>query len=287
MEKIILYYKFCIIDQPDIISLWQEELCLRLGLKGRIIISPIGINGTLGGKLANLKAYKKALKRLPLFENIEYKWSSGSADDFPKLSVKVRPEPVSLNAPAQFDVFNSSQGLSPTQWHNYLQKNPQTLVLDARNSYESDIGYFKVDNLIKPKIKTFKDIKPIIDQLPKEQPILTYCTGDIRCEYLSAYMQDQGFKTVHHLQGGIIKYGQKYKDEGLWQGKCYVFDKRMKIGFSNQSKDLGQCFQCQRPTSDQVNCDDCNRQLVACRPCLQQGLYHCQNPAVSSQARRQ
>ncbi|MCY3804351.1 MAG: rhodanese-like domain-containing protein [Candidatus Saccharibacteria bacterium] len=286
MKKIILYYKFCSIDQPKVIQLWQNELCQRLNLRGRIIVSSIGINGTLGGNLSNLKAYKKAMKALDIFSDIEYKLTDGSEFDFPKLSVKVRPEPVTLEAIKEFNAFNSSKGLSPKQWHEYLTEHPQTLVLDARNYYESEIGSFKVDNLIKPKIKTFKDIKPIVAKLPKDQPILTYCTGDVRCEYLSAYMQSEGFKTVHHLRGGIIKYGQTYGDGGLWQGKCYVFDRRMQLGFSKKAQDIAQCLVCQNKTSDQVNCDDCNRQLVVCLNCQKQPYYHCQNPTVSSRTRK-
>ena len=285
MQKIILYYKFCSIDQPELIKLWQWELCLRLNLSGRIIISKIGINGTLAGDLGALKAYKKAMKGLELFSDIEYKWTDGLKSDFPKLSVKVRSEPVTLEAEKPFDTLNSSKGLSAKQWHDYLIKHPQTLVLDARNYYESEIGNFKVKNLIKPKIRAFKDIKPIVADLPKDQPILTYCTGDIRCEYLSAYMQSEGFKTVHHLRGGIIKYGQTYQDKGFWQGTCYVFDRRMQIGFSEASQDIARCLVCQSHTSAQVNCDDCNQQLVVCLSCQSQPYYHCKNPTVSSKAR--
>lgn len=285
MQRIILFYKFIKINDPQAICLWQKELCLRLKLKGRLIVSPIGINGTLGGSLTSLKAYKKALKQFDDFRDIEYKWSEGNIDDFPKLSVKVRSEPVTLDPQKQFDAFNASVGLSASEWHKYLEKHPETIVLDARNYYESDIGSFKAKNLIKPPIKTFKEIKKVVHRLDKDQPVLTYCTGDIRCEYLSAYMQDIGFKKVHHLKGGIIKYGQKYKDKGLWQGKCYVFDKRMKLGFSEKSVDLAECLVCSKKTSEQVNCDDCNRQLVVCLNCQKQPYRHCQNPTVSSKKR--
>ena len=286
MDRIILYYKFVELKDPKAVCLWQTELCQRLNLRGRIIIAKSGINGTLGGKLADLKAYKKANKGFQPFKDIEYKTSQGNCSDFPKLSVKVRSELVTLNSVKDFDVYNSTLGLTAEEFHNYLVDNPNTLVLDARNYYESEIGHFKVNNLLKPQIKAFKDIKEVVVNLPKDQPVLTYCTGDVRCEYLSAYMKDLGFKTVHHLQGGIIKYGQKYKDTGLWQGKCYVFDKRMKIGFSQKAADISQCLVCKVKSSDQVNCDDCNRQLVVCQSCQNKSpYYHCQNPTVSSSTR--
>ena len=153
---------------------WQRELCTRLGLKGRIIVSKHGINGTLGGHIDNLKLYKRAMNGTQTFKDIEYKWSNGQADDFPKLSIKVRDELVTLAPGEEFDVFNKSKGLRPKQWHEYMEKNPDVIVLDARNEYESDIGVFKSKNLVAPKIKTFKEIKKTIEELPKDKPILTY-----------------------------------------------------------------------------------------------------------------
>lgn len=278
MERIILFYRFCDLADPLMTRLWQEALCQRLNLKGRLIISKDGINGTLGGQLKDLKAYKKANNEVPAFRGIDYKWSIGQGDDFPKLSVKVRDELVTLAAEKKFNPLRPGRGLTPQQWHQYLVDNPETLVLDARNYYESELGYFKVKNLIKPAIKTFKEIKPLLKKLPKDKPILTYCTGDVRCEYLSAYMKAEGFDQVYHLDGGIIKYGQAYKDEGFWRGKCYVFDKRMKLSFSEGASDLAKCLVCADKTSTQVNCDDCNRQLPVCSSCQNTTYNHCQSP---------
>lgn len=270
-SKIILYYKFVPLPDPVTAMYWQRELCEKLNLKGRIIVSEQGINGTVGGTLKEVKAYVKAMNLHPLFKKINYKWSDGSANDFPRLSVKVRPELVTLAPDEQFDVFNSSKGLKPKAWHEYIAKNPDAIILDARNDYESDIGAFKGKNVIKPKIKTFKDIKPHLDKLPKDQPVLTYCTGDVRCEYLSAYMKHKGFPEVYHLDGGVAKYGQQFGDDGHWEGKLYVFDKRMKLAFSENSKDIGQCVHCGNNTSNHENCADvsCNRLVLVCKICHQ------------------
>lgn len=269
MEKIILYYRFVPLNDPLTVMHWQRELCERYNLKGRIIVASQGINGTLGGDIKGLKAYVKAMNLHPSFKGTEYKWSDGSAEDFPKLSVKVRKELVTLAPDEQFDVFNSTKGLRPKAWHDYLEKNPDAIILDARNDYESDIGAFKGKNVIKPKIKTFRDIKPQLEKIPKDKPILTYCTGDIRCEYLSAYMKHKGFNEVYHLDGGIVKYGEQFGDDGHWEGKCYVFDKRMKLSFSDKSKDIGICVHCSKPTSDHINCADmsCNQLVLVCSSC--------------------
>lgn len=254
---------------------WQRNLCQRLGLKGRIIISEHGINGTLGGSIDDVKMYIRDMNKHPQLKKIQYKWSDGSASDFPKLSVKVRDELVTLAPGEKFDVFNSTKGLKPKAWHEYLEKNPDAIVLDARNDYESEVGAFKGKNVIKPKIKNFRDIKPHLKRLPKDQPILTYCTGDIRCEYLSAYMKHKGFGEVYHLDGGIAKYGQEYGDNGHWEGKLYVFDKRMKLAFSDNSRDIGVCVHCGYKTSDHINCGDkaCNKLVLVCGKCNQIQTY--------------
>ena len=269
MEKVILYYKFVAVPDPETVKFWQRNLCERYGLQGRIIVAEQGINGTLGGSIDGLKAYIKEMNVHPLFKKIEYKWSEGSAKDFPRLSVKVRPELVSLAPDEKFDVFNSTKGLRPKQWHEYIQQNPDVLILDARNDYESDIGAFKGNNVVKPKIGAFRDIKKELAKLPKDKPILTYCTGDIRCEYLSAYMKHKGFEEVYHLDGGIGKYGEEYGDKGFWEGKCFGFDERMSIPFSDQAQDIGECWHCQSKTSSYVNCinKQCNKLILLCNNC--------------------
>lgn len=266
-ERIILFYKFVPVIDPDMTRNWQRELCARLGLKGRVIINEHGINGTLGGPVKSLREYKKAMTETGTFKGIQYKWSDGGAKHFPKLSVKVRAELVTLEPNEEFDVFNQGTALTPRQWHDYLEQNPDAIVLDARNEYESNIGTFKT--AIKPKIKNFRDIKPELEKLPKDKPVLTYCTGDIRCEYLTAYMKHSGFEDVYHLDGGIAKYGEEFGDDGHWEGKLYVFDKRMNIGFSDKAKDIAVCVHCGKNTSRQENCSvpDCHLQTVMCTEC--------------------
>ena len=269
MQKIILYYKFVPLPDPTMTMRWQRELCTRLNLKGRIIIAAHGINGTLGGELKDLKAYVREMNDTKELKGIEYKWSDGSRDDFPKLSVKVRKELVTLLPNEAFNVFDKGTPLRPEAWHQYIEEHPDSIILDARNDYESEIGAFK--GAIKPKIKNFRDIKETLNELPKDEPILTYCTGDIRCEYLSAYMKHKGFKDVYHLDGGIVKYGEKYKDSGHWEGKCYVFDRRISVAFSETAKDIGSCSRCSAETSNYENCSikTCNRLVLLCEVCAE------------------
>lgn len=275
MQKVILFYKFVPVPDPATVMFWQRNLCERLNLKGRLIIAEQGINGTLSGDINDVKMYIRDMNKHPLFKKIQYKWSDGKGNDFPRLSVKVRPELVTLAPDETFDVFNSTKGLKPAAWHKYIEEHPDVLILDARNDYESDIGAFKAKNVIKPKIKNFRDIKPELEKLPKDQPILTYCTGDIRCEYLSAYMTHKGFDEVYHLDGGIVKYGQEFGDEGHWEGKLFVFDDRLNIGFSEKSKDIGACVHCNNKTSNHINCADvsCNQLILVCENCADKTSY--------------
>jgi UPF0176 protein len=275
MQKIILYYKFSAVKDPQMAMRWQRELSQRLNLQGRVIISEHGINGTLGGEIEDLKSYVHEMNLTTDFKGIEYKWSDGRREDFPKLSIKVRKELVTLDPGEDFDVFDKGTPLRPKQWHDYLEKHPDAIIFDARNNYESQVGKFK--NAITPDIKTFKDVKAELEKLPKDQPVLTYCTGDIRCEYLSAYMKHTGFQDVYHLDGGIVKYGQEFGDDGFWEGKCYVFDKRMSVAFSGDSKDIAACVNCGKQTSHQENCADvsCNLQFVVCEKCAKDAKVSC------------
>ncbi len=277
MKKIILYYKFVPIDDPETVMHWQRQLCEAHGLKGRIIISKHGINGTLGGPVEGLKAYKKAMNLHSKFKKIMYKWSEGSDEDFPRLSVKVRDEIVTFLAPDELKVDESGvigggKHLKPEQVNELVEKRGDDVVfMDGRNAYEAKIGKFK--NAVVPNTRTTRDFlqeleKPEMQKL-KDKPIVTYCTGGIRCEILSSLMKNRGFSEVYQVDGGIAKYGEKYKDEGHWEGKLYVFDKRMSVAFSDKSKDIGECSHCGSKTSNFINCADksCNDLVLVCSKC--------------------
>ncbi len=276
MEKIILFYKFVPITDPTTVMYWQRALCEKLNLKGRIIISPHGINGTLGGDLKSLKYYTREMKSHPKFENITYKWSTGGTEHFPKLKVKVKTEIVAFDAADEIivgenGIENGGKHLKPQQLHKLVQeRGDEVLFYDGRNMYEAQIGRFK--NAIIPKVVTSKDFKEDLENGEiskyKDKPIVTYCTGGIRCEILSAMMINRGFNEVYQMDGGIVKYGEKFGDDGMWEGKLFVFDDRMKIGFSDKSKDIASCEKCGEKTSNQINSTNVRRRLhVICEEC--------------------
>lgn len=286
MEKIILYYKFVPVLDPEMARLWQTELCQKLGLKGRIIISRHGINGTLGGSLKSLRAYKSSMNKTVVFKGIKYKWSDGAADNFPRLSVKVRDEIVSFQAADELvvdekGIVNGGKHIKPEEVHALLEERGDEVVFfDGRNKYEAEIGRFK--GAIVPEVETTRDFVDELEkpeyQALKDRPVVTYCTGGIRCEVLSALMINRGFKEVYQIDGGIVKYGEKYGDSGQWEGKLHVFDDRMTVAFSDKAKDIGSCVHCQAKTSSYINCSDksCNKLILICSGCRESSVPHSQ-----------
>lgn len=277
MQKIILYYKFIPVADPTMTMRWQRELCTRLNLKGRVLISEHGINGTLGGDIENLRQYKREMNKSVIFKGITYKWSDGTDSDFPKLQVKVRPELVALNAADEIivtekGVENGGKHLKPKQVHKLLEERGSEVVFfDGRNKYEAEIGKFK--NAVVPDVETSRDFAKELDDPKyndiKDRPVVTYCTGGIRCEVISAMMRNRGFKEVYQIDGGIVKYGETYGDDGEWEGKLHVFDGRMLHQFSDGAEDIGTCIHCKNKTSNYVNCANkqCNKLVLVCENC--------------------
>jgi UPF0176 protein len=276
MEKIILFYKFTPLKDPQTVMLWQRALAEANGLKGRVIISRHGINATLGGRIEGLKRYVKETKLHLSLNGTQFKWSDGSADDFPRLSVKVRAELVSFGASREVKVnkkgvVGGGRRLKPKQLHRLVMTRSDVVLFDGRNAFEAAIGRFK--DAVVPNTATSRDFLAELsndkyDNI-KEKAVVTYCTGGIRCEVLSLLMKNRGFKEVYQLDGGIVRYGEEFGDNGLWQGKLHVFDRRMATSFSDESADIGHCSVCNGQTSRYINCMDatCNRLVLVCTDC--------------------
>lgn len=278
MQKVLLYYKFTPVSDPEAVRLWQRSLGEQYGLKGRILIAEHGINGTVGGDIEDLKAYVKTTKQYAGFKDMVFKWSEGSRDDFPKLQVKVRPEIVTFGVADKIKVneqgiVGGGKHLKPRQVHELLQERGDDVVFfDGRNTHEAAVGKFK--NAVIPLVKHTRDFSdelkdPKYDEL-KTKPVVTYCTGGIRCEVLSMLMKEEGFQEVYQIDGGIVKYGEQYGDDGLWEGSLYVFDDRMGTTFSDKAKAIADCIHCQAKTSNYENCANiaCNKLIIVCASCV-------------------
>lgn len=266
--KVILYYKYVKVQDPEGEKIAHRAICERLGLKGRILIGAEGINGTAAGAPDAVDEYISYLDNHPLFDGIDFKIDYSEKVPFPKLRIKTRDEIVTLGVPA--DPTKGARRLTPDEFEAMIQ-NPNVVLFDARNNYESKIGKFK--GAITPDISLFKDLPRALEQYEdlKEKTVITYCTGGIRCEKASALLIDNGFNDVYQLDGGIITYGQKYP-EGAFEGECFVFDSRMSVAFKENPELLGDCYLCQSPTNSYTNCanKECNRLMLRCEACHRQ-----------------
>jgi UPF0176 protein len=277
LQKIILYYAFAPIDDPEAVKLWQKTLCESLGLKGRILISKHGINGTLGGDMSALKKYVRQTKEFAGFRKIDFKWSDGTGNDFPRLRVRVRDELVAFGVPDELvvdakGVVGGGKHLKPKEVDQLVaDRGDEVVFFDGRNAWEAKIGKFK--NAIVPDVDTthdfVKDLESGKYDSIKDQPVVTYCTGGIRCEVLSAIMIKRGFKEVYQIDGGIVRYGESQGDESLWEGSLYVFDDRMNINFTDKAKTIGECEKCVGATSRFRNCSNlsCKDLVLLCDNC--------------------
>lgn len=283
VAKVLLYYAFAPLSDPDAVRLWQRDLCEALGLRGRILLSKDGINGTLGGELGALKRYLRKTKDYAAFHDLDVKWSDGSgldasggSLDFPRLSVRVREEIVSFGAPAELrvdasGVVGGGERLDPDGLHALLDSRDDVVFFDGRNRFEAEIGRFR--GAVVPEVATTREFVAELesgryDHL-KDKPVVTYCTGGIRCEVLSGLMRSRGFGEVYQLDGGVVRYGERFGDDGLWEGSLYVFDGRGSVRFSDHAAVVGRCAGCGTATDRMRNCSDpsCREQLVVCEEC--------------------
>ena len=278
MQKILLYYKFTPVKDPEVVKLWQKTLCDSLELRGRILVSRHGLNGTVGGEMEDLKKYIKETKKFPGFKDIVFKWSDGSREDFPRMSVKHRRELVGFKASDdeyevdENGVVGGGEHLKPRQVHELVEKYGDDVVFfDGRNEHEAKIGKFK--GAIVPNTNTSRDFIAELESDKyddiKDKKVITYCTGGIRCEVISSMMKKRGFKDVYQIDGGIVKYGEAYGDDGLWEGSLRVFDDRMTVNFSDHAKTIGECTHCGGQTSNFENCAfaNCNDLVLICETC--------------------
>jgi UPF0176 protein len=272
LRKTISFYRYVKLADPQqmrdaLYRQWSE-----LGVFGRIYVAAEGINAQLCVPLANWEKFVEQLYAHPEFKDVPFKEAvEDSGKSFYKLMVKVRAKIVADGIEDQnFNPANTGEYLD-AEGFNKMMENPEVVVVDMRNHYESEVGKFV--NAFCPDADTFREELPqVIDHLKgkEDKPVLMYCTGGIRCEKASAYMKYKGFKNVYHLQGGIIQYAKEVKQKGLQSkfiGKNFVFDER--IGERITDDVIAGCHQCGAPCDRHVNCknDDCHLLFIQCEKC--------------------
>jgi len=267
MFPVLLYYNFSPIQNPDQFLIEHKAFCKAQGLKGRIYLSEEGINGTVSGPREATEAYKAELCSKPGFENTEFKEDEADRIPFAKLSVKIRPEIVTLKSPVDLDP-NTEGGrrLRPHEWKAIMESGEDFVVIDARNNYESKVGYF--EGALKPDLKNFYDFPQWLDdiegEIPKDKKVLMYCTGGIRCEKFSVLMKKKGWQDVNQLHGGILNYA-KETGGAHFLGKCFVFDDRLVVPVNpDHEEPVSHCEITGKPADTYINCAnmECNRLFI-------------------------
>lgn len=279
--EILLYYKYTTVKNPEKFADEQRDFCVKHNLKGRIIVAHEGINGTVEGLVKDTKAYRKFLMSKKGFAKIHWKISEGNGGVFPKLSVKVRPEIVSLSLVKAKDTDvdprkTTGVHLKPEQLKKWFDKGEKFTIIDMRNNYEHKVGAFKGSVL--PPMKNFRDLPKVLPKLKKyaNDKVLTVCTGGVRCEKASGYLIKKGFKDVYQLDGGIVSYMEKYPGKDF-NGALYVFDGRVTMAFPGEREVIGKCEKCGVKTENFADCtnQNCRNQMLCCLDCVRADKAYC------------
>lgn len=246
-------YQFVSLDDP---ASWQnrlKDICQHCNLMGTLLIAPEGLNGTVVGRYPDIKEFTDWLENKTPFTKPEIKYALHDTPPFHRMKVKLKKEIVTMGQPAIKPSEQAGVYVRPDEW-NKLISDPDVLVVDTRNSYETAIGKFL--GAIDPQTTTFREFPAWAEALAEtpdaERPrkIAMYCTGGIRCEKSTALMKSIGFDEVYHLKGGILKYLEDTPaDKSLWEGECFVFDSRVSVDHHLQRGSYQLCHACKMPLS--------------------------------------
>ena len=273
MEYLILaYYYYTELEDPKREVSVHKKFLQELDVKARIYLAKNGIKGQMSASKEAAEVYMEWLRSDPRFSGVKFKLDPYHEHVFPKLTVKYRRQLVALDVFP--DLSLGGEHVAPKKWREMLEsRDENTLLLDVRNGYESEIGHF--EGAERPKLTTFREFPSYVQELknkkdPKKTPVMIYCTGGIRCETYSMLLKEAGFEKVYQLDGGVINYGHKEKGKH-WKGKLFVFDDRLAAPLHPEadSNPISQCKFCASPCDAYRNCAnmDCNELFLTCPEC--------------------
>lgn len=245
----IAAYKFASIPEAGLLTLRESyrRETQALNLKGSILLSTEGINLFLAGQAENISRLKALLAEMPAFQDLHYKESLSAYQPFNRMLVKIKKEIIAFGVDTVHPEHNTAAYISPKTLKEWYEKKRPMTVLDTRNDYEIRLGCF--DGAIDLGLQHFRDFPTALAKLDpalKEQPVIAYCTGGIRCEKAASFMLEQGFKEVYQLEGGILNYFEQCGGEH-YQGECFVFDQRVALNAELAETNTVQCFSCRNP----------------------------------------
>ena len=264
--QILLFYCYTKINSPLKFKKQHHLFCIENNIKGRVIVSNEGINGTVSGTKTDCEKYIDELKTKKIFSDIDFKVENYHRNTFDKINVRVKEEIVNSGLSDKTLVKKRGDYITPNDFNKLIKKKRKNItVLDVRSNYEHNIGKFK--NAITLDIDNFRNFPDKIDEIKKsinkDNKIITYCTGGVKCEKASAFLKENGYKNVYQLHGGIIKYGLEMGGENF-EGKCYVFDDRIVKDVNKVNPiTIGECYVTGEKTDRMVNCANalCNKHI--------------------------
>ena len=270
------FYRFAALENLPALRGELGDLAEAQGVSGTILLAPEGVNGTIAGADAGVQVLLDRLRQVAGLERLEAKFSRSEIQAFHRLKVRLKREIVTMGEPQVSPYLASEVGthVPPGQW-DALIADPDTLVIDTRNAYEVAIGSF--EGAIDPGTATFREFPQWVEQslrplVAERQPkaIAMFCTGGIRCEKATAYLQQQGFEGVHHLEGGILRYLEEIPEPlSSWHGECFVFDKRVAVNHQLEPGEHSLCFACGLPLAPADRQLPSYRAGVSCRHCIE------------------
>jgi UPF0176 protein len=274
-QQVVSFYRFACLDPEALPDLRDRftRLGLALDLKGTILLAGEGVNGSLWGPESALKTMLAALEQVPGLASLQAQSCPATAPAFRHFKVRLKNEIVSLGRADVLPQHGVGVYVPPAEW-NQLVDDPGTLLIDTRNAYEVRVGHFS--GAIHPQSTSFREfpawtrssLKPFLQQHPKRRLAL-FCTGGIRCEKATAFLLQEGFDQVYHLQGGILNYLRQIPAaESRWSGECFVFDQRVSLNHQLESGSHALCHGCHMPLSQQDTELPSYVEGVSCRYCL-------------------
>ncbi len=267
MFTVFGFYKFQKINDLKKNQKILKNILINKNLYGSIIISKEGLNGSISGKNTDIKNSIIKLKKIFGVKNFDsFNNSKSNFNPFHKPKVKIKKEVVPMDLKMFKRIKKKNSHIEPKKW-NKLIKNKKTILLDARKPFENKVGSFK--NSINPDINNFRDFPKYLKKLKKDQPIAMFCTGGIRCEKASVYLEKKGFKNVYQLKGGILNYLKKIKQKNsLWKGECFVFDNRVSLKHRLLQGTYSICGGCRHPVSIKDKKSKSYEEGVTCPNCF-------------------
>jgi UPF0176 protein len=268
MWNVAALYRFVSLTDLPALQAEIKAACDEYGISGTLLLAPEGVNGTIAGEGEKLAPVIDLLDRLLGVRQGELKYSTSTGNPFRRMKVRLKKEIITMAAPEADPTKLVGTYVEPQDW-NALIADPEVVLIDTRNDYETKVGIFK--GAIDPNIETFTQFKDFVanEMDPaKHKKVAMFCTGGIRCEKASSYMLAHGFEEVYHLKGGILKYLETIPaDQSQWDGECFVFDRRIAVGHGLVEGNHDICYGCREPLTQEEMASPHYEKGVSCPHC--------------------